>query len=159
MPQPLELARRCGGVLLVCCQTHTLLHDGPGGVVLEVEQLLRIPSQLSHPSMEVRALEVRHGLNVLLPYGVLLIPNWEKRDRQCRCSCEAVLALGGEGDVRHYLNTGIWLAADVGPWLWVHGVKGYDHANLTPDQVVNPGQSATVDRSNSIVAKTDECIV
>jgi hypothetical protein len=31
----------------------------------------------------VRALEVGHGLRTLLPYGVLLIPNHEKRDRQC----------------------------------------------------------------------------
>jgi hypothetical protein len=37
MPQPLELARSSDGVLLVCCQMHTLLHAGPGGVVLEVE--------------------------------------------------------------------------------------------------------------------------
>jgi hypothetical protein len=32
MPQPLELVRSSGGVLLVVCrQTHTLLHDSPGG--------------------------------------------------------------------------------------------------------------------------------
>jgi hypothetical protein len=37
MPQPLELTRSSGGVLLVCHQTHTLLHDGLDGVVLEVE--------------------------------------------------------------------------------------------------------------------------
>jgi hypothetical protein len=115
MPQPLELTRSCGGVLLICCQTHTLLHDGLGGVVLEVEQVLRVSSQRSHPRVEVRALEVRHGLNVLLPYGVLLILNREKRDRLCRCSCEADLAHGGEGDVRHYLNAGVGLPADVGP--------------------------------------------
>jgi hypothetical protein len=30
----------------------------------------------------VRALEVGHGLKALLPYGVLLILNWEKRDRR-----------------------------------------------------------------------------
>jgi hypothetical protein len=37
MPQPLELARSSGSVLLICHQTHMLLHDGPGSVVLEVE--------------------------------------------------------------------------------------------------------------------------
>jgi hypothetical protein len=42
---------------------------------LEVEQVLRIPGQQNHPSMEVRALDVRHGLKVLPPYGVLLILN------------------------------------------------------------------------------------
>jgi hypothetical protein len=35
-----------------------LLHAGPGSVVLEVEQVLHIPSQRSHPGMEVRALKV-----------------------------------------------------------------------------------------------------
>jgi hypothetical protein len=63
----------------------------------------------------VRALEVGHGLKALLPYGVLLIPNQEKRDRQCRCSCEAVLAQGGEGDVCHHLNAGVGLTNDDGP--------------------------------------------
>jgi hypothetical protein len=37
MPQPLEL-----------------LHDGPSGVALEVEQVLRVPIQQSHPHVEVR---------------------------------------------------------------------------------------------------------
>jgi hypothetical protein len=32
----------------------------------------------------------------LLPYGVLLIPHREKRDRQCCSNGEAVLAQGGE---------------------------------------------------------------
>jgi hypothetical protein len=50
--------------------------------VLKVEQVLRVPSQRSHPSVEVRALEVRHGCMSLLPYGALLIPDREKRDRQ-----------------------------------------------------------------------------
>jgi hypothetical protein len=35
--------------------------------------------------VEVRALVVGHGLEVLLPYEVLLIPNREKCDRLC-CS-------------------------------------------------------------------------
>jgi hypothetical protein len=43
--------------------------------VLEVEQVLYIPSQRSHPGVEVRALEVEHGLKALLPYRVLLILN------------------------------------------------------------------------------------
>jgi hypothetical protein len=115
MPQPLELTQSSSGVLLVCRQMHMLLHDGPGSVVLEVEEVLRIPRQRSHPNMEVRALEVKHGLKMLLPYGVLLILNREKHNRQCRCSCEAVLAQGGEGDVCHHLNTGVRLAADDGP--------------------------------------------
>jgi hypothetical protein len=62
--------------------------------------------------MEVSTLEVRHGLKMLLPYRVLLIPNREKRGSQCCSSGEAVLAQGGESDVRHHLNTDVGLAAD-----------------------------------------------
>jgi hypothetical protein len=78
MPQPLNLMDSGSGTLLARRQTCTLLHACPGGVVLEVEQVLRVPSQQSHSNVEVRALEVRHGLKALLPYGVLLI----QRDRQ-----------------------------------------------------------------------------
>jgi hypothetical protein len=62
MPQPLNLAGGGSGTLLLCRQTHTLLHACPGGVVLKVEQILRVPGQRSHPDMEVRALEVGHDL-------------------------------------------------------------------------------------------------
>jgi hypothetical protein len=33
------------GTLLVCRQTRTLLHARPGGVVLKVEQVLRVSNQ------------------------------------------------------------------------------------------------------------------
>jgi hypothetical protein len=115
MPRPLNLVSGGGGALLVRRQTRMLLHACPGSVVLKVEQVLRVPSQRSHPDVEVRALEVRHGLKALLPYGVLLIPNQEKRDRQCCSSSEAVLAQGGESDVRHHLNAGVGLTAENGP--------------------------------------------
>jgi hypothetical protein len=65
--------------------------------------------------MEVRALKVRHDLKALLQYGVLLSLNREKHDRQCCCSGEAILTQGGEGDVRHHLNSSVRLAADDGP--------------------------------------------
>jgi hypothetical protein len=65
--------------------------------------------------VEVRALEVGHGRKALLPYGVLLIPDQEKRDRQCGGSGEVVLAQRGESNVRHHLNAGVGLAADDGP--------------------------------------------
>jgi hypothetical protein len=45
MPQPLKLMEGGGGALLIRRQTHTLLHARPGGVVLEVEQVLCIPGQ------------------------------------------------------------------------------------------------------------------
>jgi hypothetical protein len=89
----LSISRGGGsGTLLVCRQTRTLLHACPGSVVLEVEHVLCVPSQRSLPGMEVRALEVRHSLKALLPYGVFLILNQEKHDRQCCSSDEAVLA-------------------------------------------------------------------
>jgi hypothetical protein len=115
IPQPLNLASGGGGTLLVRRQTCMLLRSYPGGFVLEVEQVLRIPGQQSHPDMEVRALEVKHSLKALLPYGVLLIPNQEKRDRQCCSIGEAVLTQGGESDMRHYLNAGVRLVANDGP--------------------------------------------
>jgi hypothetical protein len=101
MPQPLNLSCGGGGTLSIRRQIRTLLPGCPRGVVLEVEQVLRVLGQWSHPGMEVRALEVRHGLKTLLPYGVLQIPNRKKCDRQCCSSGEAVLAQGGESDVRH----------------------------------------------------------
>jgi hypothetical protein len=45
MPQPLNFMSNGGGTLLICCQMRTLLHAYPCGVVLEVEQVLHIPSQ------------------------------------------------------------------------------------------------------------------
>jgi hypothetical protein len=71
--------------------------------------------------VEVRALEVGHGLKALLPYGVLLIPNQENHDRQCCSSDEAVLTQGGEC---HHLNAGVGLAADDRPDHGSVGSKG-----------------------------------
>jgi hypothetical protein len=45
MPQPLNLMGGGGGTLLVHRQTRTVLHGCPGGVVMEVEQVLCVPSQ------------------------------------------------------------------------------------------------------------------
>jgi hypothetical protein len=130
MSQPLNITGDGSGTLLVRCQTRTLLHAYPGGVVLKVEQVLRVPGQRSHPGVEVRALEVGHSLRTLLPYEVLLIPNQVKRDRQCCSSDEVVLAQGGESHVRHQLNAGVGLAADDGPRPRLRGVEGYRHADL-----------------------------
>jgi hypothetical protein len=109
--------------------------------------------------VEVRYLEVRHSLKALLPYGVLLIPNREKHDRQCCSNGKAVLSQEGESDVLHQLNAGVRLAANDGPRPRLRGVKGYRHTDLTLVHAVGRGQSVTVDRSVPIVAKTDECII
>jgi hypothetical protein len=45
MPQPLNLASGGGGTLLIRRQTRTLLHLCPGGVVLEVEQVMCVPGK------------------------------------------------------------------------------------------------------------------
>jgi hypothetical protein len=45
MPQPPNLTSGGGGTLLVRCQTRMLLHACPSSVVLEVEQVLRVPGQ------------------------------------------------------------------------------------------------------------------
>jgi hypothetical protein len=67
MPHSLNLTGGGSGTLLIWRQMRTLLHDCPGGVVLEVEQVLCIPGQRSDPGVEVRALKVRHSLKALLP--------------------------------------------------------------------------------------------
>jgi hypothetical protein len=137
----------------------TLLPGCLGGVVLEVEQVLGVLGQRSHPGVEVRALEVGHDLKMLLPYGVLLILNQEKCDRQCCSSGEAVLAQGGESHVRHQLNAGVGLTINDGPESWLRGVKGYCHADLALVHAMGRGQLATVDRSVPAVAKMNECVV
>jgi hypothetical protein len=159
MPQPLKITGSGGGTLLIRHQARMLLHACPGGVVLEVEQVLRVPSQQSHPGVKVRTLEVIHSLKALLPHGVLLILNREKRDKQCCYSGNAVLAQGGEGNVRHPLNAGVRLATDDGPRPWFSGVEGYCHADLTRVQAMGHRQPATVDRSIPVIAKMEECII
>jgi hypothetical protein len=96
---------------------------------------------------------------MVLPCRVLLILNQEKCDRQCCSSSAAVLEQGGESHVHHQLNASVGLDADDGPRPRLHGVKGYRHADLTLVHVMGRGQSATVDQSVPVIAKTDECIV
>jgi hypothetical protein len=157
MPHPLNLAGGSSGTLLVRCQMCTLMHAYPSSVVLKVEQVLRVPDQRSHPGVEVRALEVRHGRKTLLSYRILLILDWEKCDRKCGGSGEAVLTQRGESDVRHHLNAGVELAADDRPRPQLHRVEGYCHTDLALVHAMGRQQSATVDRSIPVVAKTNEC--
>jgi hypothetical protein len=63
----------------------------------------------------VRTLKVRHGLKVLLPHGVLLIPNQEKRHRHGCYSGETILTQGGESDMGNHRDDGVELTADDGP--------------------------------------------
>jgi hypothetical protein len=107
--------------------------------------------------VEVGALEVIHGLKALLPHGVLLIMNKEKRDRHLSCSDEVAVTQGGEGDVCHLLDGGVKLAVDDDPYPWVHGVEGYRHVDLAHVQAMGLRQTTTIEGNIPVVAETDEC--
>jgi hypothetical protein len=123
-------------VLIVGSQMLTLLHDSPGSVMLQVEQVLHILDHCSHASAEVRALEVGHDLKVLLPHGIFLIPNQEKLDRHHSGSGEVTLTQRGECDVGRLLNGSVRLAADDGPHPQILLVEGYHHAGLAYVQAI-----------------------
>jgi hypothetical protein len=144
---------RCAAI---CGQPQTLLDDGPGSVVLQVEQVQHVLSHLSHTSVEVGALRVRHGHNVLLPRGVLLITNRKEHGRYLG---EAALTQGGEGDECHLLDSAVELTAYDGPHPWDHWVERYHQADLPHNQAMGPGQTAAVERVVPIVAKMMECVI
>jgi hypothetical protein len=108
----LKLTRNGSVVLIVCGQTHTLLHDGSSGLVLQVEQVLHVLGHCSHVDIEVQALDVGHGLKALLPHRIFLNLNREQRDQHRGGSGEATLTQSGEWDVCHLLDGGVRLTAD-----------------------------------------------
>jgi hypothetical protein len=81
----LQLVRCVGGLLRVCLQTHMLLDDNATGVVLEVEQVLRVVGHLRPSSTELWAGEVTSGLEVLVPLGLLLLTDRKEHDRHVTC--------------------------------------------------------------------------
>jgi hypothetical protein len=99
--------------------------------MLQVEQVLRVLGHRSHASIEVRALEVRHGMKSLLSNGIFQIPNWEKRNRHHSGSGEADPTLGGECDMHCLPDSGVSLAVGDGSCPRIHRVVGYHHAGLT----------------------------
>jgi hypothetical protein len=151
--------RNGGVVFIVCSQTHTLLHDSPGGVMLQVEQVLRILGHHSHANIEVRTLKVRHGVKVLLPHGVFLILNRGKRYWHHGGSGKATLVQRGECNMGRLLDGSVGLTADDGPCPRILLVKGYRHAGLAYDQVTGHRQAAAVVRDIPVVAETEECVV
>jgi hypothetical protein len=152
MPQPL-------GMLPVCGQPQMLLDDGPGDVVLQVEQVLRVLGHLSHTGMEVGALGVGHGHKALLPHRFLLIMNQEERDRHLDGDGEMALIQGGEGDECCLLDGVVELTVDDGPHPWVHGVEGYHQADLPHIQAMGRRQATVVERVVPVVVETTECVV
>jgi hypothetical protein len=157
--QLLELVRDGSIVLIVCGQTHTLLHESSCGVMLQVEQVLRILGHRSHAGAEVRALEVRYGLKTLLPHRIFLILNQEKCDRHHCGSGEATLTQRGECDVGHLLDSAIGLTVNDGLRPCILLVGGDRHAGLAYVQIISHRQAASVDWDFPVVAKTKECIV
>jgi hypothetical protein len=81
-----------------------LPHDGPADAGLQVKQVLRVPSQCSHASMEVVPLGVGHSLKALLPHGILLVADWKERDWHRGGVGEAGLTQGGECDLCRLLD-------------------------------------------------------
>jgi hypothetical protein len=109
--------------------------------------------------VEVGALEVRHGLKALLPYGVLLIMNQEEHDRHLCGSDEAALTLGSEGNECRLLDGVVELAVDDSPHPWLHRVEGYCQDDLTHIQAMGLRPAALVDRNVSVVAELKECVI
>jgi hypothetical protein len=140
-------------VLIVCDQMHTLLHDGSCSVMLQVEQVLGVLGHRSHADVEVQALEVRHGLNALLPHWVFLILNQEKHDRHHGDSGKVTLTQRGECDVCRLLDGDVRLVADDGSHPRLCRVDGYHHVGHTYVQAVNHRQLAAVDRNFPAVAE------
>jgi hypothetical protein len=154
----LELVRNSVVVLIICGQTHTLLHDNPGNVMLQVEQVLHILGHHSHAGAKLMALEVRHGLKALLPHGIFMIPNREKHDQHYGGSSEVTLTQRGECDMGRLLDGGVGLVDNEGPHPQILLVKGYCHSSLAYVQAIGHRRATAIDREFPVVAEMEECI-
>jgi hypothetical protein len=106
----------------------------------------------------VWALEVRHDLKALLPLELLLIVDWEQRDRHGGGGGETTLTQGGESHMCHLLDGIINLTANDGSRPWCRGVKGYLHPDLTNIQDMGPKRTTGVEGDIPVRAKADNCI-
>jgi hypothetical protein len=140
-------------------QMQTVLDDSPGGVVLQVDHVLRVLGQRSHANVEVRALGVGHGLKTLLPHGILLIMNREEHDWHRGSVGKVALTQGGEGDLCHLLDGLIHLNVDDDCHPWLYQVEGYRHADLAPVLAMGHRHATAVDRSIPVVAELKVCVV
>jgi hypothetical protein len=107
----------------------------------------------------VWAPEVRHGLEALLPHEVLLITDRKGHDSHLSGSGKAVLTHGGESNVCHLLDSIIKLVAEDGSRPQCHGVKGYNHLDLTSIQVMGLKWTVVVEANIPIIAEADKCIL
>jgi hypothetical protein len=152
MPQLLD-------VLLKQARVQTLPHDGPTSAGLQVEHLLRVPSQRSHAGVEVRALGVGHGLKVLLPHRILLVTDRKECDWHHGGVGEAAVTQGGECDLCHLLDVLIQLDPDDGCHPRLRWVEGYHHVDLALVLTMGHRHATAVDRSVPVVAELSECVV
>jgi hypothetical protein len=137
----------------------TLPNDGPASAGLQVKYVLRVPSQHSHASVEVRALGVGHGLKTLLSYRILLVMDRKERDWHRGGVGEAAHTQGGECDLCHLLDGLIQLDPDDGSHPWLHWVEGYHHINLALVLTMGHRHATVVDRSIPVVAELAECVI
>jgi hypothetical protein len=157
--QLLELVSNDGVAHIVCNQMHTLLYDSPSSLMPEAEQVLHVLGHHSHAGIEVRVPKVRHGLKALLPHGVFLVPNQEKRDGHRGGSDKVALTQVGECDVCHLLDSGVGLTADDGFRPRLNQIERYHHVGLAYVQDVDHRQAVAVDRNFPAVAEANECVI
>jgi hypothetical protein len=105
MLKPLHRVQREGSLLGVYVQTCMLLGDNSARVVLQVEQVRRILGHVRALEAELQAGHVTHMVVVLLPHGLLLIPNQEECKRCVGGVDEIVLTERCESNVRAIFST------------------------------------------------------
>jgi hypothetical protein len=103
-------------------------------------------------------LEVAHGLEALLPLGILLVADWNKCDRHVDGGSEAALTQRSEDHVCHLLDGVVNLAAGDGSRPRHHGVEGYLHPDPTHIQAMRLKGAATIEGDRPVVVKAEQCI-
>jgi hypothetical protein len=126
--------------------------------VLEVEQVPHVLGHLCPTGTETWALEVAHGLEALLPLGILLVVDRNKRGRHVDGGGEAVLTQRSEDHVCHLLDGVVNLSTGDDSRSRHHGVEGYLHPNLTHIQAMGLKGAAMIEGDRLIVVEAEECI-
>jgi hypothetical protein len=85
---------------------HTLLNDSPTSVVvqIEIEQVFHVLGHRCPSGVKAWALEVRHGLEELLPHGVLQIVDHKEQNQHLGGGGEVAFAQQRESCMRHLLD-------------------------------------------------------
>jgi hypothetical protein len=91
--------------LIISGRTQVLLDDNPSSGVLHVERVLCILGHHVHAYMEVQALGVGYGFQVLLPHEVSLIASQEEHDWHRGGVGDAAPTEGSEGNLCRLLDS------------------------------------------------------